>query len=161
MRKFAALLTVLSLLCPVTPVQATDNPHKDHVAVRVVACGSQRSVRVATSPADLCAEVRVAPHPEHRYLVVSWDYADANPLADMLAQAKDANDPLAEPDEQDGAVGSTEDDLDGEQERVRPRPQGHVMAGLKHGTYEVTARVYRDPSRRSVSCSGRASVMVR
>lgn len=174
-RLFIAVLCSLFLNMPAF-ANEEKNPHKEkgHITVRVVGCGSNHEIRVTNQGrVDLCAEVRVQPHEDHRYMIVTWDYAervgpiaptfDSAPLDATLSQMAAAQDmeALSAEELMDGAVGSTEDDLDGASERVRVRPQGHKMDGLKGGTYEIVARVYSDTSHRSVSCSGRTTVQVR
>ena len=129
------------------------------VKIRVTNCFG-RTVRMAHGPATLCAEVRVQQKPEHRHLIVTWDYADKSPLTDLLGEL-DPESPLADPEPLTGVVGSAEDDLDGASEPILIRPAGFKLESLSGGTYDVVARVYRDVSKKKLCGMARTTVMVR
>ncbi len=70
-----------------------------------------------SGPATLCADVRIAPHADHRQLVVVWDYTETVfpdidsgwPTAPMLQL----------PASRDGTIGSSRKSLDGAHDRWR------------------------------------------
>lgn len=134
------------------------------VSVRVVACQTMRTIRVALSPATVCALVKVQPDARHRLLRLTWDYAQLPEGLDLspLSQPDyDAGDPFNAPEQRDGPVGSAEDDLDGAEEPLTTRPHGYKLLDLAHGTYEVRATTYRDREGKQACGSARTSVTVR
>jgi hypothetical protein len=126
------------------------------VSVRVTNCFA-RTVHVAYGPVTLCAETRVTPDEQHRYLETTWDFAPPDALRSDFTASDDISqdDPLREPDKQDGAIGSSVRSLDGERERYRHDVKLHHLEG---GTYLITSTVYTDESRKKVC--GRASARV-
>lgn len=134
--------------------------HPDCVTVRVVACGSFHTITttVTLSSVDLCADVRVTPHPDHRWVALTWDYAREQPESLQASQPEgeraglgsvlSPGDSIAPEGGYTGAAGYSRASLDGERAAVRPKPQGWKMEMLSGGTYEVVATVYSDVSRR-------------
>jgi hypothetical protein len=126
------------------------------VKVRITNCHA-RSVNVAYGPVTLCAETRVAPDEKHRFMETTWDFAPPDALRSDFTASDDISqdDPLHEPDKQDGAVGSSVRSLNGADERVMHSVKMHHLEG---GTYEIRSVVYSDESRKKVC--GRASARV-
>jgi hypothetical protein len=131
------------------------------VKVRVTNCFGH-SVSVAYGPVTLCAETRVTPDANHRYLETVWDYApaDMQPQMDQGSMSDDVQDSepfmnTEQPDKQDGAVGSSLRSLNGADERVTHSVKMHHLEG---GAYLVQSIVYTDESRKKVC--GRATTRV-
>jgi len=132
------------------------------LTVRVTNCVS-RTVRVASGPVTLCADVRLKPDVNHRLLRVAWDYAER-----LFPHMPDiADDPelgafmphmgALDPEQRDGVVGTSERSISGDQgpplERIK-------LAGLSGGTYEVVASVYTDSRARHLCSRARTEVIV-
>lgn len=140
-----------------------------HVSVRTTNCFG-RTVKAAIGTVDLCADVRVQPeaHPNedenqsepvfHRYLLLSWDYAEPSPVSLFELDAAGEDDPFREPDAQDGAIGSALIQLNGVDERILHQRK---MTGLSGGEYSVVATVYTDEQRKKVCSSARTTVTIR
>lgn len=82
------------------------------------------------------------PHPDHRWIEVTWDYATLDPADEDAAPAN-----------QDGAIGYAAQALDGDQERVLVRAPGFLMMALQGGTYDVVARVCTRAPRGRLPCA--------
>ena len=136
---------------------SADNPHKDHVKVTVRACGSRHTVRFAHNKVTVCADVRVIPHTDHKYFRLEWDYDEVS----FIPMFDESVDQFSQPEPRDGVLGSAEEDLDGEYERVSIRPGGIKMEGLSGGTYLVVARVYGDYSKRKITCMGKTKITIK
>lgn len=114
--------------------------------------GHARTVTVAHGPVDLIAEVRVQPDENHRYLETVWDYAPHEPDLGM-----DEPDLGIEPEQQNGAVGSSLRSLNGVEQPIRNDVKMHHLEG---GTYVVTSTVYTDAARKKVCGRATARVVV-
>lgn len=156
---FCAEREVRVLLCSLTALAAVGNATalEQCVSVRITNCYA-RSVSIAYGPVTLCAESRVTPDERHRYLETVFDYAPDS-LSEIGPQSSDNDDdPLGEPDKQNGAVGSSLRSLDGERERVQHSVKMHALEG---GVYEIVSTVYADESRKKVCGRATARVIVR
>lgn len=155
------------------PLASSSHP-KQCVAIKVVACGTQREMRALVSfqGVDLCALVRVEPHASHRWVDVTWDYAErvtasvldtTNPIDSMGRGESPLDEELSEArtEAMHGAIGSSMKSLDGANEPIRPKPTGFKMQDLKGGTYVVVARIYQDDSRRRLCGVARTTVEIR
>jgi hypothetical protein len=137
--------------------------HQPCVSVRVTN-GFGRTIRVHGGRVDLTAEVRVQPDPAHRLLVLTWDYAEKAeslfaPNSGYSADDVGLGDDLLDtPDAMNGALGSSEVSLEGAQAPIR---HDRTMNGLSGGTYEVTARVYKDASKKQLCGLARTQVVLR
>lgn len=104
----------------------------DCVTLRVTNCYG-RSVAAAMGPVTLCADVRITPRRDNRWLRVTWDYEQP---------AGFETDPMSPLDSRSGATGGSLRELAGEHE---PSLHQVKMRGLSGGTYLVTATVYTNP----------------
>jgi hypothetical protein len=125
------------------------------VTLRITNCYA-RSVSVAYGPVTLCAEAHVTPDARHRWLEVTYAYAEPDAVAPDIS-ADDAPESLREPDKRDGPVGGSLVSLDGEQERIR---HDRKLRDLYGGTYLVTATAYADEARKKVCGRATARVIV-
>ena len=122
------------------------------IKVRLTNCYA-RTVTMAHGPVTLCAEARVTPDENHRYLELEMAYAEPGPGMDISAD--DTPEMLREPDKQDGPVPGSLIQLDGANERIR---HDRKFADLYGGQYELTATVYADEARKKIC--GRATALV-
>jgi hypothetical protein len=146
------LLLACVLLCAAANTAATEKC----VSLRITNCYA-RTVSVAYGPVTLCTEARVTPDARHRWLEVTYAYAEPDAVAPDIS-ADDAPESLREPYKQDGPVGGSLVSLDGEQERIR---HDRELRDLYGGTYIVTAITYADEARKRVCGRATARVIVR
>lgn len=114
--------------------------------------GHAREVKFANGPVTLFAEVRILPDARHRYLHVTWEFAEPDT---HVRAFDDVDDPFREIEEQNGPIGSWQSDVNGDKGHVRTDVK---MTHLFGGTYVVTATVFTDEARKHVC--GRATTRV-
>lgn len=136
MRIVAATLASLLIAVP----QLTAAAHKC-VTVRVTPCVyAARPVLMAPVGTTLCAEVRVEPHPDHRFVEVLWE-------------------------SESGQVGEASQTLEGDSDPLLVRAPGFKQTFSEGGNYQVlvkvcTTRPVRDERCRPVHGSATARLRI-